>query len=159
MKTRHCAASLIALLVVSLLAGCYAMAAENKPEMTEAAVEQRMEVREEPVKDLPAVPATEPAVTEPAAAETAAPVVPETVSPETIPPAQPASGKLTMEQAKTIALDHAGFAPEEVRFLRAEYDLDDRVPQFDIEFDVGRWEYEYEIHAETGAVLSFDKDD
>ena len=66
---------------------------------------------------------------------------------------------LTAEEAQSIALNHAGFAADQVRFLRTEPELRDRVPHYDVEFAEGRWEYEYEIHAETGAVLSFEKDD
>lgn len=67
--------------------------------------------------------------------------------------------QLTEEEAKAIALNHAGFQAEDVRFLRAEFEIDDRVTYYDIEFIAERWEYEYEIHAQTGDVLSFDKDD
>lgn len=66
---------------------------------------------------------------------------------------------LTAEEAQAIALDHAGFSPDQVSFLRAEPELRDRVPHYDVEFREGRWEYDYEIHAETGEVLSFEKDD
>lgn len=166
MKIRHCAALLIALLTVSLLAGCYATAAEHKPEK---AVEPRQSIREESVEETisAAVPAAAqpeeeiPAVTEhDPLPENAVPVIPETAPPETVPMANPDSAqKLTTEQAKAIALDHAGFGAEEVRFLRAEYEIDNRIPQYEIEFDVGHREYEYEIHAETGKILSFEKDD
>ena len=66
---------------------------------------------------------------------------------------------LTAEEAQAIALEHAGFTADQVSFLRTEPELYDRVPHYDVEFREGRWEYEYEIHAETGAVLSFEKDD
>ena len=69
------------------------------------------------------------------------------------------SRNLTAEEAQAIALEHAGFTADQVRFLRTEPELRDRVPHYDVEFAEGRWEYEYEIHAETGAVLSFEKDD
>ena len=68
-------------------------------------------------------------------------------------------GQLTAEEAQAIALEHAGFTADQVSFLRTEPELYDRVPHYDVEFREGRWEYEYEIHAETGAVLSFEKDD
>ena len=66
---------------------------------------------------------------------------------------------LTAEEAQAIALDHAGFTADQVRFLHAEPELLDQVPHYDVEFQEGRWEYDYEIHAETGAILSFEKDD
>lgn len=78
---------------------------------------------------------------------------------ETVPAVTEAGKYLTAEEAKAIALSHAGFTADQVKFLRAEFEIDDRIPQFDIEFREGYWEYDYEIHAETGVILSFDKDD
>ena len=66
--------------------------------------------------------------------------------------------KLTADEAKAIALNHAGFSAGQVKGLRAEYDRDDGRPEYDVEFRVGSWEYEYEIHAETGKILSWDKE-
>ena len=79
-------------------------------------------------------------------------------APPAVAPAAPAN-LLTEDEAKTLALTHAGFTAGQVRHLRVEPELYDRVPHYDVEFEEGRWEYEYEIHAETGAVLSFGKDD
>ena len=66
---------------------------------------------------------------------------------------------LTGEDAWNIALEHAGFSAEEVEGLRAEGEIDDGVPQYDVTFRVDRLEYEYEIHAETGEILSFERDE
>lgn len=66
---------------------------------------------------------------------------------------------MTAEEAQAIALAHGGFTADQVSFLRTEPELRDRVPHYDVEFRVDRWEYEYEIHAETGEILSFEKDD
>ncbi|MBR3973879.1 MAG: PepSY domain-containing protein [Oscillospiraceae bacterium] len=81
----------------------------------------------------------------------------------TAPPAPPATdppaAQLTAEEAKAIALEHAGFSSDQVSRLRAEFDWDDGVPVYDVEFHEGYWEYDYEIHAETGKIRSFDKDD
>ena len=78
-------------------------------------------------------------------------------------PAKPAesapSSRLTGAEAQAVALKHAGVTAEQISGLRSEYDFDDGVAHYDVEFRVGQWEYEYEIHAETGAVLSFEKDD
>lgn len=70
----------------------------------------------------------------------------------------PDASALTKEQAQEIALKHAGFTADQVERLRTEYEIDDRVPQYDVEFYVDQWEYEYEIHAESGDIISFDKD-
>ena len=66
---------------------------------------------------------------------------------------------LTKEAAEAIALAHAGFTAEQVTGLHTNYEIDDTIPQFDVEFHVGRVEYDYEIHAETGEILSFSMDD
>lgn len=71
----------------------------------------------------------------------------------------PAVTVLTAEEAKEIALRHAGLTAGEVTGLRAEYDRDDGRPEFEVEFRHNGWEYEYEIHAETGRILSWEKDD
>lgn len=66
---------------------------------------------------------------------------------------------LTLEEAQNIALKHAGFAADQVTALHTEYEIDHGVPQYDVEFHYGAWEYDYEIHAETGEILSYSKDD
>lgn len=65
---------------------------------------------------------------------------------------------ITAQEAEDIALAHAGLSRADVRFERTEYDVDDGVPEYDIEFYADGWEYDYEIHAETGEILSSDKD-
>lgn len=66
---------------------------------------------------------------------------------------------LTPEEAQAIALEHAGFTADQVSYLYAEYEIDDRIPQYDVSFRQGYLEYDYEIHAETGEILSFERDD
>ena len=68
------------------------------------------------------------------------------------------SKKIDPSKAKSIALAHAGLTEAQVKGLRAEYDRDDGRPEYDVEFRVGNMEYEYEIHAETGKILSWDKE-
>ena len=62
------------------------------------------------------------------------------------------------EQAKAIALQHADLTEADVTRLRVEYEIDDGVKQYDVEFHHGEYEYEYEINATSGAILSADKD-
>ena len=45
-----------------------------------------------------------------------------------------------------------------MKFSKAELDRDDMVVHYDIEFVSGKYEYEYEINAETGKVIAFDKE-
>lgn len=65
---------------------------------------------------------------------------------------------ITTEEAEQIALDHAGFTRNQVTALRTEYEIDDGIRQYDVQFFEGDWEYEFEIDAQTGKILSFDKD-
>lgn len=70
-----------------------------------------------------------------------------------------AADRLTPEEAQEIALAQAGFAADQVIYLRTEFDQDDRIPHYDVSFREDQWEYEFEIHAETGEILSWEKDD
>ncbi len=65
---------------------------------------------------------------------------------------------ITPEEAKRIALDHAGVAAADAIFDRTERDFDNGIYHYEVEFRVGFTEYEYDIHAESGAILSFDQD-
>ncbi len=47
---------------------------------------------------------------------------------------------------------------EDAVFDRTERDFDNGIHHYEIEFRVGFTEYEYDIHAENGTVLSFEKD-
>ena len=70
-----------------------------------------------------------------------------------------AASDISLEKAKEIALKHAGVSAGRAKFENAELDHDDGVAVYDIEFRCDGWEYEYTIHAGTGAVLEWDKDD
>ena len=63
------------------------------------------------------------------------------------------------DKAKSIALKHAGFSASEVSGLKVEYEKDDGIPVYEVEFDRGNKEYTYEIHGETGEILSREIDD
>ena len=79
-------------------------------------------------------------------------------APETNPAASEPSGKLTREQAEKIALDYLGLTADQVTHMHSEYEMDDGIPQYNVEFHEGDWEYEFEIDAKTGKILSYDKD-
>lgn len=68
------------------------------------------------------------------------------------------TAQISPEKAREIALNHAGFTADQVERLRTEYEIDDRVPQYDVEFHVNGVEYEFEIHAESGDIISYDRD-
>lgn len=62
------------------------------------------------------------------------------------------------EAAKQAALEHAGLNADDVRFVHADLELDDGNWKYDVEFYKDNIEYDYDIDALTGAVLSFDQD-
>ncbi len=66
------------------------------------------------------------------------------------------AGTITLEQAKEIALNHAGQSASAVYFDKLELDHDHGMQKYEIEFIVGNTEYEYEIDAVTGAILEYD---
>ena len=71
----------------------------------------------------------------------------------------PAEASITAEDAKAKALAHAGLAETDVTFIKAELDRDDGRLVYDVEFYTADYqEYDYEIDALTGAVLSYDYD-
>ena len=57
-----------------------------------------------------------------------------------------------MERAKQIAVSHAGVSG--ASFTKVELDTDDGIAVYEIEFKVGNTEYDYEINAASGAIIS-----
>ena len=148
MKIRFSAALLIAALGITMLSGCAAVSAApvpSQPVLT--AIEE---------STVPLAPAPQPAVPAP----TEAPPVPAPVAPAPTAPvaASPESNRITKEEAIAIALKDAGLTEDQVTRLHAEFDYDDGRPEYDVDFRQGGFEYDYEIHAETGKILSRDKD-
>lgn len=73
--------------------------------------------------------------------------------------ALPGNPMLRPEDAERIALEHAGLTVDQITALRTEYEIDDGVPLYDVDFRYDRWEYDYEINANSGQILSYSKDD
>lgn len=71
---------------------------------------------------------------------------------------QAPEGMISVEDAKSAALQHAGVAAGEAVFSKAELDYDDGIAVYEIEFYVGQTEYDYKINATTGAVIEADVD-
>ena len=63
-----------------------------------------------------------------------------------------------IHKAKSIAFSHAGVSENEIRLEKVELDRDDGVYEYEIEFSLGRTEYEYTINAKTGKIIDFDKE-
>ena len=133
MKKPLIAVLMIALLSLSLLAGCAASAAEQPHTPTHPVIGPT-EARKEP-------------------RPTDAPVRKQEEVPTSTDPQQ-----IGKDAAMDIALADAGFSRDQVTGLRAEFDYDDGVPEYDVEFRSGGYEYDYEIHAKTGAIRSRDRD-
>ena len=72
---------------------------------------------------------------------------------------QAAATAVTEEQARETALSHAGLTADQVTFVRSELDRDDGRLMYDVEFYTSDYkEYDYEIDASTGEILSYDYD-
>ncbi len=69
-----------------------------------------------------------------------------------------AENAITKDDARRIALEHLGLTADQVKDLRVDYEISDGVSRYDVEFQYGDWEYEFEIHGATGKILRFDKD-
>ena len=67
-------------------------------------------------------------------------------------PAPETEQLLTKEEARDIALNHAGLAVSDVTALRVEFDRDDGRREYEVEFRNGFYEYDYEINALTGEI-------
>ncbi len=66
--------------------------------------------------------------------------------------------RITESQAVKAALAHANLSESDITHLITEFDIDDGVETFEVDFHYGQYEYDYEINAITGEVISFDKD-
>lgn len=73
-------------------------------------------------------------------------------------PAQSSAQYIGEEQAKAIALTHAGITADNARFTEIKLDVDDGRYEYEIEFWSGNYEYSYDIDAVTGDIISFDVD-
>lgn len=137
MKIRFCAALLLAALAISLFTGC---ALEPQLERMEDKVEHQLDALEETIENrLEAVLTDAP-------------------TPMAQAPATQPAALLTKEEVESIALEHAGLTADQVQALRTELDYDRGKPEYEVDFRQDRWEYDYEIDAVTGRIISWDKD-
>lgn len=74
----------------------------------------------------------------------------------TIPAAS--SDLISEAKAKNIALDHAGISSSKATFIQVKLDRDDGRQVYEVEFYSGNKEYDYEIDAASGSILSYDYD-
>ena len=66
--------------------------------------------------------------------------------------------RITVEEAKEIALDDANLTSDKVSFIRTQFDSDNGAEKYDIEFNYGNREYDYEINAINGSIIAYDED-
>ena len=136
---KHLTSFLLVSALLLTMAGCSASRLEYEMDAAEVRMEQRLDAAEAAVENaVRNVTAPAPAAVPEAAATT-----------ETA---------ITREEAEKIALDYVGLTLEQVRNLRSGFEVDDGVAQYDVEFLADDWEYEFEIGAKDGTILSFDKD-
>ena len=126
------------------MTGCAAANAVQKLDAAEDRVEAKLDAAEDKLED--------------SIRKAVSPAPASTVPAQVQPKHSEGTRQLTEEEAQQIALDYLGLAADQVTRLRTEYEIDDGVPQFDVEFHQGDWEYEFEIHAENGQIISYDKD-
>ncbi|MFQ7311796.1 MAG: PepSY domain-containing protein [Sellimonas sp.] len=61
-------------------------------------------------------------------------------------------------EAKKVALENAGVQESDATRIRVSKDRDDGMTIYDVQFDVNEKEYDYEINAKNGEILSSDVD-
>lgn len=69
-----------------------------------------------------------------------------------------AAGIISSQEAESIALTHAGLTADKVRGLHSEYDRDHGREEYEVEFYADGYEYDYEINAQTGEIISHNKE-
>lgn len=73
-------------------------------------------------------------------------------------PTTEGNGYISVDQAKTKALKDAGVKAADAVFEKAEFDGDDLIPHYDIEFYADGYEYDYEINAKNYNVIEKSKE-
>lgn len=72
------------------------------------------------------------------------------------------AAEITADKAKEIALKDAGYTTADVLYIKAEVDYEKGVKEYDVEFAVKGadvyYEFDYEVRANDGKILSKDKD-
>ena len=146
MKIRFLAALLLAALAIPIFTGCDVYAAQQL-DAAEEIVDNRLDMAEDAIKNR-----LEAIMTESAVPQAPAP----TVQTEPTPATQPQL--ITKEEARDIALKHAGLSENDISRLKVEFDYDNGRAEYDVDFHHGGYEYDYEIDAVTGTVRTWDKD-
>ncbi len=67
------------------------------------------------------------------------------------------NGVVGVSKAGTLALTHAGLSKSQVRGYECKLDRENGITVYEVEFVYGNYEYEYEINATTGKIISVEK--
>lgn len=65
---------------------------------------------------------------------------------------------ISAEKAKQTALSHAGVSESDIREYDIEMDREDGIVVYEIDFKSGNFEFDYEINAETGSIIKYEKE-
>lgn len=65
---------------------------------------------------------------------------------------------ITADEARAAAYAHAGVSAGDVAWCETEFDSEDGVMVYELEFTVGGVEYEYDIDARTGTVVKYSRE-
>lgn len=68
-------------------------------------------------------------------------------------PNQQAAGEITADEAKQIALQHAGVNEGDTLYVDVEYDREGTGNEWSVDFETTTTEYDYEISAADGSIL------
>lgn len=69
-----------------------------------------------------------------------------------------AEGEITADEAKAIALQHAGVTEADALYIDIDYDRDDGRTEWSVDFATQDTEYDYEIAAADGTVLKSERE-
>lgn len=141
MKYTRLLCALILVFSLTVLTGCSALAAMER---AEDAIENRVDAIEETIDSH--IDAAEDALEQ----KLQNSLTPSTNSQDQLIPS---------DEAASIALEHAVVAAEDAEHLRVNLQFDDGRQEYEVDFRSGRLEYDYEIDAVTGKILSYDVDD
>ena len=132
---------------------------EQKVEAPEATVKAPAEVVTEAVKPVEKVTVKAPAVAVTEAKPVEKVTVKAPVATTKVEATQKSvAEKISREKAKSIALSHAGVKESDLRDFEIELDYEKGVYLYEISFESGKYDYEYYIDANTGAIKFSEKE-
>ena len=68
------------------------------------------------------------------------------------------NAKISLQEARNIALTHANLDISVVNMVKCESEYDNGVLVYEIDFTYNNYEYDYKVDANTGEIISYDKD-